>query len=105
MMSRAGWNRVFPRRMLAISAQKISPKTAAAQNIPEIRIMENEIFSEQPFSPIISKVIRKVVVDFKNSKTGFQSFNSQRLRDQQRELAALQYFSKAMDAVFLQARG
>ena len=58
MMSRAGWKRVFPRRLFSASARTFSPKSAAhaPQGISEIRIMENEIFSEQPFAPIISKV-------------------------------------------------
>ena len=60
MMSRAGWKRVFPRRLFSISARSISPKSEAhapqGNSISEIRIMENEIFSEQPFAPIISKV-------------------------------------------------
>ena len=74
MMSRAGWNRAFPRRLLTISTRTISPKTEAAaaekQNIPEIRIMENEIFSEQPFAPIISKVNSR-------SRCWFQNFQKQ----------------------------
>ena len=68
MMSRSGVKRVFPRRMLMVSARrKETPKVELSQSNPEIRIMENEIYSEQPFAPVISKVILELLVDFKIS--------------------------------------
>ena len=70
-MSRAGVKRVFPRRMLTVSVRrKEASKVELSQSNPEIRIMENEIYSEQPFAPVISKVILELLVDFKN--LGFQ---------------------------------
>ena len=66
MMSRAGLRRVFPRRMLTVCprVQNEKLKQPVQQESPVIQIMENEIFSEQPFAPVISKVLIRAFLDF-----------------------------------------
>ena len=65
MMSRAGITRVFPRRMLTVClrAQNEKLKQPVQQETPVIQIMENELFAEQPFAPVISKVLIRDFLD------------------------------------------